>query len=152
MTLASRLTTLAEQGALDTVHSASPVLRANMGVALTQSIVVACLSTVLVLLADAVPGGAPVPDGPTTIALFATAMLALALVTLVVGSLAIAVILLARSAGANPDNFATPLVSSLGDIAAIYILSIVGSQVRCHCAVEMKRVHACVPEFTCALL
>jgi solute carrier family 41 len=129
MTLASRLTTLAEGGAFDTLEGASKVVRANMGVALTQSIVVACLSTVLVLLADAVPGGAPVPDAATTVALFATAMLALALVTFVVSAFAIAMILGARRLGANPDNIAMPLVSSLGDIIAIWILSSVGSSV-----------------------
>jgi solute carrier family 41 len=129
MTMASRLTTAAAVGEMDTLEDTWQATKANVCVMQTQSMAIAGIATVLVLLVDAVPGGLPVPDATGTLALFTAAIAALSLATLAVGSIAVSVIQLSRALGVDPDNVVTPVVGSVGDLVALYVLSCVGAWV-----------------------
>eukprot|EP00937_MAST-01D_sp_MAST-1D-sp2_P003312 g3312.t1 len=126
MTAASRLTTLLAMGEMDTRAKAWSHIRTNMAVVQVQTIALGALATTLTLLAQRSQSGVALP--PTEIlAIFTVAMLSLAGVGMVIGIMAVATIVCSHALGINPDNVATPVISSLGDIIALVVLSFVGS-------------------------
>ncbi|EST09845.1 Divalent cation transporter [Kalmanozyma brasiliensis GHG001] len=57
----------------------------------------------------------------------ATAMLSASLSSAMLGSFMCALVVIARRAGANPDNIASPLAASLGDLTTLTILGLLAS-------------------------
>ncbi|SNX81532.1 uncharacterized protein MEPE_00237 [Melanopsichium pennsylvanicum] len=57
----------------------------------------------------------------------ATAMLSASLSSAVLGSFMCALVVIARRAGANPDNIASPLAASLGDLTTLTLLGLLAS-------------------------
>ena len=126
MPMASRLTTLAAVGQFDDLRVSWRIVRTEMAVVQAQAVAVGLLSALLVLLVDAIPGGDPVPDKIGIVALCAVAMLAVAVMGVVVGAMAIGTVLSCQKLKWNPDNVATPIIASLGDVISLSMLSYVG--------------------------
>ncbi len=57
----------------------------------------------------------------------ATAVLSASLSSLILGSFMCALVVMARRAGANPDNIASPLAASLGDLTTLALLGLLAS-------------------------
>lgn len=57
----------------------------------------------------------------------ATAMLSASLSSAILGSFMCALIVITRQAGLNPDNIASPLAGSLGDLLTLSLLGLIGS-------------------------
>jgi solute carrier family 41 len=57
----------------------------------------------------------------------ATAMLSASLSSAILGSFMCALIVMTRQAGLNPDNIASPLAGSLGDLLTLSLLGLIGS-------------------------
>ena len=55
--------------------------------------------------------------------LCASSLVTATIASLILGSLMIAVILFSRKCGINPDNVATPIAASLGDLTTLALLS-----------------------------
>ena len=57
----------------------------------------------------------------------ASSLVTASLASLILGSIMVGVILLSRKCGVNPDNVATPIAASLGDLTTLALLSSISS-------------------------
>ena len=57
----------------------------------------------------------------------ASSLVTASLASLILGSVMVGVILLSRKCGINPDNVATPIAASLGDLTTLALLSTISS-------------------------
>ncbi|CAG0887226.1 unnamed protein product [Darwinula stevensoni] len=121
MTLASRLSTHAHLGNLDSRRDRLEMSFANLALIQCQAIVVGLLSA----LAAVIMGW--IPDGEFSLshALFlgASALLTASLASFILGVVMILVVIISRDCGINPDNIATPIAASLGDLTTLTLLA-----------------------------
>ena len=90
-----------------------------------QSIVVGFLASFVACLTDFIKNGHFEYDHLLT--LVSTSVTTASLASLFLGSIMIAIILLSKKFKINPDNVATPIAASLGDVVTLGILSYVGT-------------------------
>lgn len=119
MTLASRLSTHAHLGHLDT--SMASLAMGNLCLIQCQAVVVAFLAA----LAAVAMGWIPEGDFNIHHALLlgASSVLTASVASFVLGLIMIAVIVVSKKLNINPDNVATPIAASLGDITTLALLS-----------------------------
>ncbi|KAK0064111.1 solute carrier family 41 member 1 isoform X1 [Biomphalaria pfeifferi] len=116
MTLASRLSTQANLGHMD---SRKELLK------MAQAIVVGFLSSLTAMVLGWIPkGDFNIQHG---LLLCASSVFTAALASLILGSIMVLVVLLSRYFKINPDNVATPIAASLGDLVTLSILAWVGN-------------------------
>jgi len=121
MTLASRLSTQASMGTLDTFATAAPLICGNL--ALLQ-----CQSTIVGFVASIV---AAVMNYATTskfsfehmVLLCSSAIATASIASFVLGVVMVVVVVLSRKCGCNPDNIAAPVAASLGDLTTLLLLA-----------------------------
>jgi len=121
MTLASRLSTQASLGNLDSCAAATPLVVGNL--ALIQ-----CQSTVVGFLASVVAAGLNYAATRTfsfehMVLLCASSIATASIASLVLGLLMIGVVAASRKCGCNPDNIAAPVAASLGDLTTLVLLA-----------------------------
>ncbi|XP_064399874.1 solute carrier family 41 member 1-like isoform X2 [Halichondria panicea] len=118
MTLASRLSTAANLGQLDSWANRFKLGWGNLALIQAQALVVAGLATVfsLVLGRDL--------EVAHQLMLGASAMGAASVASVILGSIMILVIILSHSLSINPDNVATPIAAALGDLVTLGLLSL----------------------------
>nr|CAD7406190.1 unnamed protein product [Timema cristinae] len=125
MTLASRLSTQANLGFMDTKPEQWSLIVANLTLIQCQAIVVGLLAA----LAAVVMGW--VPEGKFDLAhgllLCASSLVTASAASFVLGLVMIAVIVFSRHLNINPDNVATPIAASLGDLTTLALLSWIAS-------------------------
>ncbi|CAG2053076.1 unnamed protein product [Timema podura] len=125
MTLASRLSTQANLGFMDTKAQQWSLIVANLSLIQCQAIVVGLLAS----LAAVVMGW--VPEGKFDLAhgllLCASSLVTASAASFVLGLVMIAVIVYSRHFNINPDNVATPIAASLGDLTTLALLSWIAS-------------------------
>ncbi|XP_072944604.1 solute carrier family 41 member 1-like [Epargyreus clarus] len=123
MTLASRLSTHAHLGHLDT-HLNSLVI-GNLCLIQCQAVLVGFLAA----MAAVAMGW--IPDGKFSIGhamlLCASSVLTASLASFVLGLIMIGVIVISKRVNINPDNIATPIAASLGDLTTLALLSSIAS-------------------------
>ncbi|GLV43055.1 uncharacterized protein CBL_14267 [Carabus blaptoides fortunei] len=121
MTLASRLSTQANLGYMDNRKQQWSMVVGNLALIQCQAIVVGFLAS----LAAVIMGW--VPDGQFAIEhallLCASSVVTSSAASFVLGLIMILVILLSRHFHINPDNVATPIAASLGDLTTLALLS-----------------------------
>lgn len=119
MTLASRLSTNAHLGHLDT--NMTSLAMGNLCLIQCQAVVVAFLAA----LAAVAMGWIPEGDFNIHHALLlgASSVLTASVASFVLGLIMIAVIVVSKKLNINPDNVATPIAASLGDITTLALLS-----------------------------
>uniref|UniRef100_A0A8V5HIK8 Solute carrier family 41 member n=1 Tax=Melopsittacus undulatus TaxID=13146 RepID=A0A8V5HIK8_MELUD len=115
MTLASRLSTAVSVNRMQMVP-----YRLSFGLQL-QATVVGLLAALAAVILEAISKGSV--DLSHAAVLCASSVLTAFLAALCLGLLMIGVITGARKAGINPDNVATPLAASLGDLITLWVLS-----------------------------
>ncbi|GLH08339.1 hypothetical protein R5R35_002556 [Gryllus longicercus] len=125
MTLASRLSTQANLGYMDSPKEQWSIIIGNLALIQCQATVVGFLAS----LAAVIMGW--VPEGKFDIAhgllLCASSMVTATLASLVLGLVMVAVIVISRHCNINPDNVATPIAASLGDLITLALLSWIAS-------------------------
>lgn len=125
MTLASRLSTQANLGYMDSPKDQWSIIVGNLALIQCQATVVGFLAS----LAAVIMGW--VPEGKFDIAhgllLCASSMITATLASLVLGLVMVAVIVVSRHCNINPDNVATPIAASLGDLITLALLSWISS-------------------------
>ncbi|CAI5449189.1 unnamed protein product [Caenorhabditis angaria] len=125
MTLASRLSTLANLGHLDSSNQRREIVFSNLALVQVQATVVAFLASSFATCLAWTSNG---QFNWTHSALMCASSLATACsASLVLSLLMAAVIVTSRKYNINPDNVATPIAASLGDLTTLSVLAFFGS-------------------------
>ncbi|XP_046682802.1 solute carrier family 41 member 3 isoform X1 [Homalodisca vitripennis] len=123
MTLASRLSTEANLGNMDDNKEQWSMITANLILVQCQATVVGLLSSVVAVLM--VAGLRQDFNLHHTLLLCACSTLTASIASFILGLVTAAVIVLSKKLNVNPDNIATPIAGSLGDITSLALLSII---------------------------
>ncbi|XP_012266035.2 solute carrier family 41 member 1-like isoform X2 [Athalia rosae] len=121
MTLASRLSTQANLGHMDTPKQQSTMIVGNLVLIQCQAIVVGFLGSVVAIMMGAFRNGTVSLDHAYL--LCASSLVTASLASFVLGLITAGVIVFSRHCNINPDNVATPIAASLGDITSLALLS-----------------------------
>lgn len=121
MTLASRLSTHANLGHLDSRKQQWTLISGNLALILCQAIVVGFLASLAAVIFGWVPAGEL--DVQHGLLLCASSVVTAFGASFVLGLIMVGVILFSRYFRINPDNVATPIAASLGDLTTLACLS-----------------------------
>lgn len=121
MTLASRLSTQANLGHMDTSKQQWYMIVGNLVLIQCQAIVVGFLGSVVAIVMGAIRNGTVSLDHAYL--LCASSLVTASLASFVLGLITAGVIVFSRHCHINPDNVATPIAASLGDITSLALLS-----------------------------
>ncbi|XP_036726476.1 solute carrier family 41 member 3 isoform X2 [Balaenoptera musculus] len=125
MTLASRLSTAANTGQIDDPQEQHRVISSNLALIQVQATVVGLLAAVAALLLGAASGQEL--DVVEAEVLCASSVITALLAACALGMLMVCIVIGARKLGVNPDNIATPIAASLGDLITLSLLAFVSS-------------------------
>ena len=122
MTLASRLSTHANLGHLQTLQQTTELGSANLALIQVQGVVVGALASLLAItmswLADSSRA-----DLSRALLLLVSSVVTASAASFLLGLVMVAVIALSRRYQVNPDNVATPIAAALGDLVTLSLLA-----------------------------
>ncbi|GJQ68374.1 hypothetical protein Trydic_g16964 [Trypoxylus dichotomus] len=132
MTLASRLSTHANLGHLDKKNEQLGIILGNLALIECQAIVVGFLASIAAVILGWIPSGAF--NIHHTLLLCASSIGTSFAASLLLGLVMVGIILTSRYFRINPDNVATPIAASLGDLTTLALLSLFVSYLYKHYA------------------
>lgn len=130
MTLASRLSTHANLGHLDKRNEQLAIIVGNLALIECQAIVVGFLASIAAVILGWIPAGAF--NIHHTVLLCASSVGTSFAASLLLGLVMVAIILASKHFHINPDNIATPIAASLGDLTTLAFLSLFASYLYKH--------------------
>lgn len=125
MCLASRLSTQANLGNMNTAKEVGHMIVGNISLVQVQATVAAFLVALFAISVGAALDGKIVFEH--AILLIASSMFTATSSCFVLDFVLVAVILVSHKFKMNPDNLATPLAASIGDVVSLSILSFISS-------------------------
>jgi len=125
MTLASRLSTQANLGLMDKPKEQWSLIIGNLALIQCQAIVVGFLASLAAMIMGWVPEGKF--DVAHGLLLCASSLVTASVASFVLGLVMVVVIVSSRHCAINPDNVATPIAASLGDLTTLALLSWIAS-------------------------
>lgn len=121
MTLASRLSTQANLGRMDSASEQWKMIYGNISLIQAQALLVGLLAALFAIVLGWVPEGKfSVTHG---LLMAASSVLTAGIASFVLGVVMVGVVVLSRRFRINPDNVATPIAASLGDLTTISLLA-----------------------------
>ncbi|XP_069612352.1 solute carrier family 41 member 1 isoform X3 [Ranitomeya imitator] len=121
MTLASRLSTAANIGQMETAKEKWAMIVGNMALIQVQATVVGFLASIAAVIFGWIPDGHFLMEH--AVLLCASSVSTAFIASLILGLVMIGVIIGSKKLGINPDNVATPIAASLGDLVTLALLS-----------------------------
>ncbi|XP_060766634.1 solute carrier family 41 member 1-like [Neoarius graeffei] len=121
MTLASRLSTATNIGQMDTAKEMWKMIIGDLAVVQVQATVVGFLASIVAIIFGWNPEG-QIKIGHAVL-LCASSVATAVIASLLLGLIMTSVIIGSRKVGINPDNVATPIAASLGDLVTLALLS-----------------------------
>ncbi|XP_059385796.1 solute carrier family 41 member 1 [Carassius carassius] len=121
MTLASRLSTAANIGQMDTAKDMWKMIMGNLALIQVQATVVGFLASIAAVIFGWIPEGNFKMSH--AVLLCASSVATAFIASLLLGLIMIGVIIASRKVGINPDNVATPIAASLGDLITLALLA-----------------------------
>lgn len=125
MTLASRLSTQANLGLMDTRKQQWSLIVGNLSLIQCQAMVVGMLASLAAVILGWIPEAQF--DIHHALLLCASSLVTASIASFLLGLVMVAVILFSRRLNINPDNVATPIAASLGDLTTLALLSSISS-------------------------
>jgi solute carrier family 41 len=121
MTLASRLSTQANLGNMETGLDQWQMATGNIALIQCQAAVVGFLAAVFAITMDWLPEGNF--NLSHALLLIASSLLTASIASFVLGMVMIMVVIVSHKCHVNPDNVATPIAASLGDLTTLALLA-----------------------------
>jgi len=121
MTLASRLSTLANLGHMDSSSEMWQMIIGNLALIQCQATVVGFLASMAAVVMGWIPDG--VFELKHALLLCASSLVTASVASFVLGVIMVGVVVLSRKCNINPDNVATPIAASLGDLTTLSLLA-----------------------------
>ncbi|XP_067683679.1 solute carrier family 41 member 1-like [Haliotis asinina] len=121
MTLASRLSTQANLGNMEKRSEKFKMIGGNMALVQAQAIVVGFLASMAAMVMGWIPDGKF--DVQHGLLLCASSIFTASVASLVLGAIMVVVVLVSSKLRINPDNVATPIAASLGDLTTLSLLA-----------------------------
>ncbi|XP_064489344.1 solute carrier family 41 member 1-like isoform X2 [Ornithodoros turicata] len=125
MTLASRLSTQANLGNMDTSLAQWKMATGNLALLQCQATVVGFLASLFAMVMGWIPDGEF--SWKHALLLCSSSLVTASVASLVLGTVMIGVVIMSRKCHINPDNVATPIAASLGDLTTLALLAVVSS-------------------------
>ncbi|KAM7307610.1 solute carrier family 41 member 1, partial [Ixodes scapularis] len=125
MTLASRLSTQANLGRMDTAAEQWRMATGSLALLQIQATVVGFLASIFAVVMGWIPDGEF--SWQHALLLCSSSLFTASVASLVLGMVMIGVVILSRKCHINPDNVATPIAASLGDLTTLALLALVAS-------------------------
>jgi len=125
MNLASRLSTESNLGHLDTYSMAKDIIIGNMVVLQAQAFIVGSISGLFAWFMGGMSNGAFL-GADKTIILVVSSIFSASICSFILGSMVSVIIIYSKKLKINPDNVATPLAASMGDLVTLLVLSVCG--------------------------
>ena len=124
MTLASRLSTHANLGHLDTAEQTLLLGSANLALIQVQGVVVGALASLLAMTMSWL-GDTDRADLSRGLLLLASSVITASAASFLLGLVMVGVISLSKRYDVNPDNVATPIAAALGDLVTLSLLAVI---------------------------
>lgn len=125
MTLASRLSTQANLGRMQSPEDQWSLIKGNLALVQVQAIVVGFLASTVAVVMGWIPDG--VFDIYHGLLISAASVATASATSLVLGVVMVLVIVGSHRFNINPDNVATPIAASLGDLTTLGLLSAIAT-------------------------
>ncbi|CAK9805211.1 Solute carrier family 41 member 1 [Anthophora quadrimaculata] len=125
MTLASRFSTHANLGHMDTRKQQWTLILGNLALIQCQATVVGLLASLAAVVLAWIPEAQF--DIHHALLLCASALVTASIASFLLSLLMVAVVLLSKEINIDPDNIATPIAASLGDLTTLMLLSGIAS-------------------------
>ncbi|CAL1267589.1 unnamed protein product [Larinioides sclopetarius] len=127
MTLASRISTLANLGSIDTPREQWRMAFGNVCLLQCQSLVLGLIASAFASVVGWIREGEL--NIHNMLLLSSSSLVTASVASFVLGSITIFVVVYSRKLNINPDNIAAPIAASLGDVVTLALLSFISSYI-----------------------
>ncbi|KAI6180924.1 hypothetical protein M3Y98_00773900 [Aphelenchoides besseyi] len=125
MTLASRLSTLANCGHMETRKQQLAALTSNLALVQAQAIVVSFVASILAVATSVAEGQSFVWNHFVSLTL--TGVLTASVASLILSTAMVILAILCKKCNVNPDNICTPIAAAFGDVVTLGFMILFGT-------------------------
>lgn len=142
MTMAARLSTQANLGNMKDFKSTLYLAKGNMALIQCQATVVAFLATIFAIATNSISKGSI--DMQNILILLASSLLTANVACFLLGACMVTIIVLSNRFEIDPDNVATPLAASIGDVTTLALLASFAQIIQNHAPPGTTSIPSCI--------